>query len=110
MHSILFAARPVGGSFAPDPHEVTDIGYFALDALPEPFSWVHRQLLMDALNGVGGGVARSLDFPWPFPPEMSRTAIYAQRDQSGLARDAFLQRYLDPQAHTPDVLEVGEEP
>ncbi len=110
MHSVLFAARPVGGVFAPDPAEVTDIGYFAPDALPIPFSRIHHQLVRDALAGVGGSVARSSDLIWPFSPELSRDEIYTLRDQSGLPRDGFLQQYFDQQPEIHDVLEVGDEP
>lgn len=108
LHSILFAARPVSGTFAPDPHEIIDIGYFAPTALPEPFSAVHRRLVADALAGVGGGVARSTD--WAMPVGLSRAELYALRDQSGLARDEFLQHYLDQMGELSEVLEVGDEP
>lgn len=110
LHSILFAARPVSGVFAPDPHEVTDIGYFAPDALPTPFFSFHRQLVLDALAGAGGSVARTADLLWPFPPELSRDEIYALRDQSGLPRDGFFQQYFDQQPDIHDILEVGDEP
>ena len=104
------AGREAGGVVAPAPAEVTDIGYFAPPALPTPFPRIHHQLIVAALAGVGGSVARSSDLIWPFPSEMSRAEIYALRDQSGLPRDGFFQQYFDQQPEIHDILEVGDAP
>ncbi|MFL5802123.1 MAG: NUDIX domain-containing protein [Roseiflexaceae bacterium] len=98
MHLVLFAARPIGGALRPDPHEVIDAGYFALDALPEPLMAGHRQKIADAFSDAHGR-AWSHDVIWPFEPGMSRKELYAMRDRSGLSRQQF---------YTQMLLEVGE--
>jgi ADP-ribose pyrophosphatase YjhB (NUDIX family) len=109
-HSVVtavFAARPVGGEFAPDPHEIADIGWFSPDALPDDLIWWHRQRIRDALAGVSGAVWRQ-EGGWPFPPDFTRRDLYAARDASGLPRaQAFRQLFPDP-GPDAEILEVGE--
>lgn len=65
------------------------------------------QRILDALDGVGGGVAWTLTTVWPFEHALTRAELYERRDRSGLSRPQFYARYLAPVlkgAH----LEVGE--
>src|SRR5215217_3347155 len=66
-HQILFAATPVGGDLRRfETAETLDARFFAATALPERLVWWHRRLVADAVAGVGGGVAWTLDAVWPF--------------------------------------------
>jgi ADP-ribose pyrophosphatase YjhB (NUDIX family) len=96
LHSLLFAARPVGGRLRPQPSEVIEARYFAPDALPNDLLWSHRQWIEDAFAGWGGSLARSDPTPWPFDPNLSRQELYAMRDRSGLSRSAYYAQILEP--------------
>ncbi len=101
----VFAARPAGGVIAPDPREISDIGWFAPDALPADLMWWHRQRIADAFAGVTGAVWRQ-EGGWPFPPGFSRYDLYAARDASGLPRaQAFRQLFPYPGADA-EILET----
>ncbi len=88
-HLALFAAQPVGGALRLNPAEVVEANYFSADALPEPILWWHRQQILDALNGVGNGVAWYQAVAWPFDQAMTRAELYGLRDRSGLSRQQF---------------------
>jgi ADP-ribose pyrophosphatase YjhB (NUDIX family) len=96
LHPILFAARPVGGVLRPQPGEVIAARYFGRDELPDPILWGHREQILDALAGVGGGAARSNMIGGPLEPGITRAALYAMRDHSGLSKQAFYLRHLAP--------------
>ena len=92
----VFAARPAGGVPAPDPREISDIGWFSPDALPADLMWWHRQRIADAFAGVTGAVWRQ-EGGWPFPPDFTRRDLYNARDASGLPRaQAFHQLFPYP--------------
>ncbi len=93
-HAVLFAARHSSGALCWPRSEVIEAGYFSGQALPEPLLWLHRQRIDDALNGVGGSVARLQPLAWPFAEEMSRETLYRLRDQSGLSPQDFYRRYF----------------
>jgi ADP-ribose pyrophosphatase YjhB (NUDIX family) len=93
-HQIAFAARVAGGSLRPQDGEVVDLGFFAPDELPEPLVPWHRQMIRDALAGVGGSSAWSLDYDSTFGPGISRQEVYALRDRSGLSRAEFFARHF----------------
>ncbi|MBI1801567.1 MAG: NUDIX domain-containing protein [Chloroflexi bacterium] len=106
-HSVLFAARVVGGALALNPSEVRQARAFSGNSLPDNLMWWHRQKIADALNGVGGGVARAQDLISPFPPELTRAELYALRDSGELSPAqvfAWLCRHPGPDAER---LEVG---
>jgi 8-oxo-dGTP pyrophosphatase MutT (NUDIX family) len=50
----LFAATVVGGELTPDGVETLDLGWFALDALPEPLFAPHHRMLADLVAGRRG--------------------------------------------------------
>ena len=92
----VFAARPERGALAPDPREISDIGWFTADALPADLMWWHRLCINHALSGVTGAVWRQ-EGGWPFPPGFSRRDLYAARDASGLPpAEAFRQLFPWP--------------
>jgi ADP-ribose pyrophosphatase YjhB (NUDIX family) len=98
IHLILFAARPVGGVLQPQPGEVIEARYFGRDELPDPIVWGHREQILDALAGVGGAAVRSNMIGGPLGPGITRAALYAMRDRSGLSKQAYYLRHLAPAA------------
>ncbi len=98
IHLVLFAAQPIGGALRPQPGEVVDARYFGPDELPEPILWGHHEQILDALDGIGGSVARSNMIGGPLEPGITRPALYAMRDRSGLSKQAFYLRHLAPPA------------
>ncbi|MDQ3929421.1 MAG: NUDIX domain-containing protein [Chloroflexota bacterium] len=73
-HSVVFAARPLGGVLQPQPGEAAEAGYFRGEAIPERVAWWHRQPIRDALRGVRGRAVWQQDMRWPYgwmsPQEM----------------------------------------
>lgn len=105
-HVVLFRAEPVGGVLQPEAGEVVEVGYYQPDQLPTPLVWWHRQRILDALKGVGGGVAWSQKLGWPFAPEVTRETVYRLRDQSNLSRQEFYLKYFDQNGAGDQILEV----
>jgi ADP-ribose pyrophosphatase YjhB (NUDIX family) len=87
-HFALFAAEPIGGALQLAAGETVDVSFFDCGVLPEPLVAWHRQPIADALDGLTG-VARVLDWRWPFDAHLTRAEIYAMRDRSGLSRQQF---------------------
>jgi ADP-ribose pyrophosphatase YjhB (NUDIX family) len=80
-HQILFAAAPVGGDLRRfETAETLDARFFAATALPERLVWWHRRLVADAVGGVGGGVAWTLDAVWPFASDRDDVTEQAKHD------------------------------
>lgn len=96
LHIALFAARPVGGQLQAQASEVIDIGFFAPTELPTAMLWHHHQLVNDALAGHSGIVRSNMVIGPLGGQRLTRDEIYARRDQSGLARAEFYQRFLVP--------------
>jgi ADP-ribose pyrophosphatase YjhB (NUDIX family) len=94
IHLVVFGACPVGGSLQPQPDEVLNIDEFGVHDLPADMLLGHREMALDALTGAGGSCAWTQRVPWPFPPAMTRSEIYALRDASGLSRTAFYRAYF----------------
>ena len=95
-HVAVFAARVIGGSLAPDPHEVLEARFFPFKALPEHLMISQAHRIADAISGVTGCVkTERVTTPAPIPPQ-SRAEIYALRDQSGLSRRDFYLRNIPP--------------
>jgi len=109
-HSVLFAAKPVGGVLQPQEGEVIEIRCYAPDALPEPLVWWHRQRIDDAMSGIGGSVVWTQRVVWPFGETMTRQAILELMTRTGLSRQEFFLRHFlkpDPEPEGLEVLEVG---
>lgn len=87
FHHALFAARVSGGELLPDPHEVKEVMWCALDDLPGPDVMLPFMLdrLADVTASVVGGL-REEHYVYPFAAELTRRMQYARRDASGLAR------------------------
>jgi ADP-ribose pyrophosphatase YjhB (NUDIX family) len=89
-HVLLFTAVPIGGQLQAQDGETVALGYFAPDALPEPFLWWHRQRLQDALAGVTGA-AWTQDVPWPFG-QMTRQELHERRVEMSTAVPTLVQQ------------------
>ena len=90
IHVVVFAGRAVGGTIAPDPVEVVDVGWFTGDALPMPLLLGQQSRIDDALAGRRG-VARTSQVRSPFA---SREEAYRQLDASGPSRAEFYKAHL----------------
>jgi ADP-ribose pyrophosphatase YjhB (NUDIX family) len=55
--TIAFVAEAWSGTPKPDGDEVLEVGFFALDALPEPLYEIHRETLDDWRRSRGGAAA-----------------------------------------------------
>ena len=110
-HSVVFAARPIGGRIRPQQGEVVEAAYFDATALPEPLVWWQQQRILDALSGVGGSVAWSQKPDWPFEGVTTRQDFYHLVAESGVSKQEFFLRHLskpEGDAESIEVLEVGE--
>jgi ADP-ribose pyrophosphatase YjhB (NUDIX family) len=106
-HSILFAAKPTGGALCLCPGETIEVAYFEFDQLPADLVPWHRQKIRDVIDGIGGSAAWRQDIQWQFPPGMSRQAIYAERDRSGLSRSAYFWQHFHSTEPLTEACEVG---
>ncbi len=91
MHSATFAAhiegdRPVALS---TPHEVLEVGWFAVEELPSPMMWWQTRRILDAVNG-GTGLVYTESIQSQLG-RLERTDLYRARDESGLSRAAFFE-------------------
>jgi 8-oxo-dGTP diphosphatase len=109
-HSILFAARPIGGRLQTVTDETLGARYFNPDNLPDNLLWSHHQPILDALSN-GDAVARSQDLVWPFDG-MTRQEVYELRAQGGVSAEEMqrLTRQLCGRRRPErETLEVGNE-
>jgi len=83
------------------------MAYFAPDALPEDLFWWHKQRILDAFNGVGGGVVWSQTADYPFDRQLTRTEMYHLRDESGLSRRDYYFETLGKMNNARENREVG---
>ncbi|HEX3053568.1 MAG TPA: NUDIX domain-containing protein [Aggregatilineaceae bacterium] len=105
-HIVVFRGEIVGGTMMPDPHEVLEIGYFDLDALPTLLIGQYQRI-QDAAAGIGGSIARSESIVYPADQPNERLDLYAQRDESGLARDDYyLQHFSVTETNPTGLIEV----
>ena len=101
-HVHLFVAQISGGSLQAEQGEVLAMRFFSFDEIPDAMLLGHRERLLDAISGQSG-VVKSERCQWPFPGK-DRWDVYAMRDNSGLSRRAFYERYFP--ALTPDQITV----
>ena len=101
---ILFVGEPIGGILKAQDGEVIDIAFFGFDVIPDNLLWGHRQRILDATNGSGGGTV------WlqhvPFGPVKNRQELYRLRDESGLSGQEFYLQYFgcnDPKNDRQDL-------
>ncbi|MCP4611307.1 MAG: hypothetical protein GY845_21560 [Planctomycetes bacterium] len=92
-HSVLFAARPVGGELQTVTNETLDAGYFDPGELPDALLWHHRQRILDALGGVSA-VARLQDMVWPCG-EMTNREIYESIGRGELSMQELLEQFCE---------------
>jgi ADP-ribose pyrophosphatase YjhB (NUDIX family) len=102
---VLFAGEAVGGALKVQEDEVLEVAYFPFDNLPDNLLWGHRQRILDALEGCGGGAV------WlqhvPFNPLVNRQELYKLRDESGLSGQEFYARHFGWQDSVDDRQEIG---
>ncbi|MCA9884818.1 MAG: NUDIX domain-containing protein [Anaerolineae bacterium] len=103
MTTVLFAAEIVSGEIRADSFETLDIGFFDVDALPEPIIWWARNQILDAANGIGGSVVRTQQIASPLGDLPTRQELYDMRDASDLSRAEFF-REVFPEG--PETVEV----
>jgi ADP-ribose pyrophosphatase YjhB (NUDIX family) len=106
-HSVLFAATPVGGALRLCDGETIDVGYFALDALPDDLVPDHIDRIRDAAAGYGGSVAVTQPGTLWQHVAKTRQELYALRDQSDLSRLAFFYAMMDGNDLPPSVTDVA---
>lgn len=106
-HAVVFAARPVGGALAPDPHEVDDARFCDPDDLPAPILRWHRQRIADALAGIGGSVAWRQHVNLPLDLTLSRAELYALRDQDSPVVRQIVAEFTREPRPGDDTREVG---
>lgn len=70
LYSLLFNCRAVGGALAAHPLECRDVGFFALDALPEPLAGSANLWDLAAAALRGDAVTPFFDAPRPQPWQM----------------------------------------
>ncbi|MBK7894945.1 MAG: NUDIX domain-containing protein [Candidatus Promineifilaceae bacterium] len=80
---ILFAAKTIGGTLKAQEDEVLDIDTFSLETIPKNLLWGHRQRILDAFAGHGGGIVRQQNVP--FDEVSDRRELYQLLDESGLS-------------------------
>ena len=90
-HSVLFAARPVGGELQAVTNETVDAGYFCPEELPDRLLWHHHQRILDALSGVTA-IACLQDMVWPYG-EMTNREIYESIGRGELSMQELLEQF-----------------
>jgi ADP-ribose pyrophosphatase YjhB (NUDIX family) len=97
-HSIVFAAVPQTDQFNPAPTEVTALGYFGPDDLPEPLLWEHHHYIQAARTGQTGLLWQNMVRTPPL--FANRMALYQWRDTLGIPRQQayhLLMQQMDSQ-------------
>jgi len=106
-HNVLFAGHAVGGKLHPQEREVLAAQFFALDELPEPLMWWHRQRIDDAIHGVGGSVTWMQDVRWPFAENVKPDEVRPAKQDTEVAKQAFYTRYFSARRPGDEKSEVG---
>ncbi|MCP4423962.1 MAG: NUDIX domain-containing protein [Chloroflexi bacterium] len=101
---ISFVGTPIGGALTPQEDEVLEMAYFAVDEIPDNLLWGHRQRIMDAFNGVGGGSVWHQNVP--FDSVENRQGLYDLLAESGLSGPEFYLQYFGWRTPEDDRLEV----
>jgi ADP-ribose pyrophosphatase YjhB (NUDIX family) len=102
---LLFAGEVIGGALKVQEDEVIEAAYFRFDEVPDNLLWGHRQRILDALKGCGGGTV------WlqhvPFNPLINRQELYKLRDESGLSSQEFYAHHFGWQDPEDDRQVIG---
>ncbi len=105
-HSILFAARPVGGALQLQEGETIAVEWFPFDEIPAPLSVGQARRIQDAIAGAEGLTVRQEIRAPRLPDQITKEELYALRDRSGLPRQTFyLKMFADVEIQ--EVVEVG---
>lgn len=100
---VFFGGEIIGGSMKPQPEEVIEMQFFALDELPADLMIGHRERVLDAFAGVGGSLVRTEAAAWPFDDGIDRSAVYSMKASSGLTPAAFYYRYFGDAEYQDDI-------
>lgn len=99
-HTILYAAKAVGGKLKINPKEVIGLGFFEPDNLPKTIIWWQKQQIKDALSGIVGACWKQ-DLKPKFGKGITRQKLYKLRDQSGLShQEFFTQHFREPETES----------
>ena len=105
VHTVLYAAKPIGGEIKAQVNEVIEIAYFPFEQLPDEMLFGHKKRISDAINNASGVSVRQ-EIETPDAKTYTRKELYELRDRSGLTRPQFyLQRF--EQAKIIEMVEVG---
>ncbi len=105
-HTVLFAARPLGGALKLQEGETISVEWFPFDEIPGPLSVGQGRRIQDAIAGAEGLVIRQEILAPRLPDQITKEELYALRDRSGLRRQNFyLQMFAD--AEIKEVVELG---
>ena len=92
-HTILYAAKAVGGKLKINLAEVIGLGFFEADNLPRSIIWWQKQQIKDALFGIVGASWKQ-DIKPGRRKGVTRQKLYRLRDQSDLPRQEFFSQYF----------------
>lgn len=89
----VFTAKKVGGELKLDPNEVVEADWFNLGDIPRELLITHKKRINNFKKGIKGLVIEE-NHKWPFDKKMTRKELYEMRDQSGLSRKDFYEKYF----------------
>lgn len=106
-HTILYAAKAVGGKLKINPKEVIGLGFFEPDNLPKTIIWWQKQQIKDALLGIAGSCWKQ-DLKPKCGKGITRQKLYKLRDQSGLSRQEFFAHHFkEPETESEKIEVIG---
>lgn len=106
-HSVLFAARPVGGELQPVTRETLNACYFGLNELPDTLLWHHHQRILDACSQVVG-MARLQDMVWPLDKnDMTISEVRDLIDQGSVSMQDLFEHLCGQRRPGQGKVEVG---
>jgi ADP-ribose pyrophosphatase YjhB (NUDIX family) len=89
----VFIAKKIGGKIELDPNEVLEADWFGLDNIPKELLITHKKRISNFKKGLKGVVVKG-EHKWPFDKNMNREDLYMMRDESGLSRKDFYEKYF----------------
>ncbi len=108
LHIVLFAARQTGGELCCQPGETLEVAFFTPDRLPDDVWLGYQQRIVDAMAGVGGGVAWRQEERFPVEGPITWPDVMRMADEAGVPRNEFYRQLLEAGTQN-EVLQVGTE-
>ena len=109
-HIMVFAGCAIEDREPFGSEEVEAIAYFGVNELPAELLLGQRQRILDAFANQPRPFVRVENFPWPFERPMAREELYRRRDESGLSRLEFYQRFIAPAEEHGSAAELDAPP